>query len=332
MSPVRPRFPKTSQRARYLKTGIGLGYLRKKRIKHQLEYLSLKSFVWVVNLLPWRILYLLAEILARLAWALGIFHKTVFENLNRAFGKEKSKEEIRRIAFQSYRNWIKNGCEWFKYRISPKKLRKMFTIEGKENLDRALEKGRGVIALVGHFGSFVLMGARLAQEGVPFAFVMYGTSLKKGATLFKDIANHLDLNIIPSLPAFSSAQKSMAWLKENKILGLHGDRDFPKGIFVDFFGHPAATTPGPIILAQRTGATILPMITIREKNDRHRIIIDSPMELESTGNRGKDILLNVQKYTRILENYVRGYPGQWLWAYRRWKTKPEKEEKPLKEC
>ena len=301
--------------------------MKKKKVKHELEYLSLKSFVWLANLLSWRALYLLAEILARIAWILGIFHKTVFESLNRAFGKEKSKEEIRRIAFQSYRNCIRNGCEVCKYKISPTKLREMFTIEGKENLDKTLEKGKGVIALIGHFGNFPYMGARLAQEGTPFAFVMYGTSLKKGAKLLKNMANYADLNIIHSLPRQVSAQKSLNWLRENKILGLHGDRDFPRGIFVDFFGYPAATTSGPIILAKRTGATILPMITIRERNNKHKIIIDSPMELELTGDREKDILVNVQKYTKILENYVRRYPEQWLWAYKRWKTKPTEGKK-----
>jgi len=299
--------------------------VKKKKIKHELEYLSLKSFVWLANILPWRTLYLLAEVLTRIAWVSGIFHKIVFENLNRAFGKKKSKEEIKRIAFQSYRNWIRNGCESCKYKISSERLKKMFTIEGKENLDKALAKGKGVIALMGHFGNFVLMGVRLAQEGTPFAFVMYGTSLKRGAALFKEMANYADLNIIHSLPRRVSAQKCLAWLKENKILGLHGDRDFPRGIFVDFFGHPAATTSGPIILAKKTGATILPMIAIREKNNKHKILIDSPMELESTGNLEKDILLNVQRYTKILENYVRKYPEQWLWTYRRWKTVPEKQ-------
>jgi KDO2-lipid IV(A) lauroyltransferase len=47
------------------------------------------------------------------------------------------------------------------------------------------------------------------------------------------------------------------------------------------------------------------------------------MELESTGDRKKDILVNVKKYTKILENYVRKYPEQWLWTYRRWKTVPQ---------
>jgi KDO2-lipid IV(A) lauroyltransferase len=298
----------------------------RKKIKHQLEYLFLKSFVELLNVLPWKALYLLAEVLARIIWALGIFHKTVFENLNRAFGKEKSREEIKRIAFQSYCNWIRNGCESCKYKISSERLKKMFTIEGKENLNKALAKGKGVIALVGHFGNFALMGARLAQEGTPFAFIMYGASLKKGAKLFKNMANCANLNIIHSLPRRVSAQKSLNWLRENKILGLHGDRDFPRGVFVDFFGHPAATAPGPIILAKRTGATILPMIAVREKNNKHRVIIDSPMELESTGDKQRDILVNVEKYTKILENYVKKYPEQWLWTYRRWKTKPPKRE------
>ena len=298
-----------------------------KKVKHHLEYLSLKIFVLLVNFLPQRVLYFLANLLTRIAWSLCIFHKTIFENLNRAFGKEKSKEELKRIAFRSYRNGIKNACEGLKYNIPPEKMKELFTVEGKENLDQALKKGKGVIALCGHFGNFTLMGVRIAQEGVPFAFVMYGTSLKKGAALLKKISNYADLHIIPTLPRRTCAQKSLAWLKENKILGLHGDRNFPRGIFVDFFGHPAATTPGPIILAKRTGAAILPMISIRDKNDKHRIIIDSPMELELTGDRKRDILVNVQKYTKILENYVRKYPEQWLWTYRRWKTVPQRTQK-----
>jgi KDO2-lipid IV(A) lauroyltransferase len=296
--------------------------VKKKRIKHELEYLSLKASLWLVNLLPWWGLYLFASAVARIAWAAGIYHRVVFENLNRIFGNEKSEKEIREIAFRSYRNMAKNICEAAHYRASETQIKATFTIEGEENLQEALAKGKGVIALIGHFGNFAWLGAKLNLSGYRFAYIMYGTSLRKGARVFKKVANRFGLHVIPHLPHRPAVQKSLAWLRANRVLGLHGDRNFPSGVFVDFFGYPAATAPGPVILAKRTGATVLPMIAIRGKDDRHKIIIASPLEMVWTGEKEKDILRNVQKYTRVLEEYIRQYPEQWFWTYRRWKTKP----------
>jgi len=49
---------------------------------------------------------------------------------------------------------------------------------------------------------------------------------------------------------------------------------------------------------------------------------DPPVELIRTGDLEADITTNTQKFTSIIEGYVRRYPEQWLWVHRRWKTRP----------
>ena len=44
-----------------------------------------------------------------------------------------------------------------------------------------------------------------------------------------------------------------------------------------------------------------------------------------TGDLEADIIANTQKFTSVIEDYVRKYPEQWLWVHRRWKTRPEGE-------
>jgi KDO2-lipid IV(A) lauroyltransferase len=50
---------------------------------------------------------------------------------------------------------------------------------------------------------------------------------------------------------------------------------------------------------------------------------DPALELVRTGNLEADIAANTLRFTKVIEDYVRKYPDQWLWVHRRWKTRPE---------
>ncbi len=300
----------------------------KRWLKHNAGWVTLKIVIALVNILPLRMMYGLANGMAGLAWMLGVRRQIVFNNLNRAFGREKNPQEIRAIARETYRNIAKNICELLRvFKFSQAEIDKMFIIQGREYLDAALARGKGVIGLSGHLGNFPLMGAKLAQEGYSGASFIYGASEARVVKLFFDIGRHLGISLIPTSPSQASVRKSLKWLRENKILCIQADRNAPQGVFVDFFGYPAATPIGPVVLAKRTGATVLPMFVVREMNSRHRIIFGPPVELEATGNKEKDILVNSAKFTKIIESYVRKYPEQWLWTYRRWKTVPRRTQK-----
>lgn len=274
--------------------------------------------------MSWRMAYLFTRGMARFAWLIRLYHKTVFKNLNLALGKEKSEEELKRIARGAYHNLARYGVEVLRcYRLSQETIDGMFTIEGKENLDRALARGKGVMTVSGHLGNFMLMGTKLVQEGYPLGVLYREVRDKKVARLIKDMQKGINIHSIPALPAHRAVRKSLRWLRKNKILYLQQDRNFFEdrgAIWVNFFGQPAATAPGTVILAKRSGATLLPMFIVRKKGNKgYTIVIDPPVELELTGNKEKDILVNTQKFTKIIEDYVRRYPTQYFWIYKRWR-------------
>ena len=119
-------------------------------------------------------------------------------------------------------------------------------------------------------------------------------------------------------------EDSIRTLRNNGLLFIPLDQNFGTGgIFVNFFGRQAATATGPIVLAQRTQAAILPCFIIRQEDDTHKVVFEPSVTLEE-GESGRETLsINIQKLTDIIESYIRRYPAQWGWIHRRWKSKPK---------
>jgi len=109
------------------------------------------------------------------------------------------------------------------------------------------------------------------------------------------------------------------------------DQNMPpeQGVFVDFFGIPACTSTLMARMALRTGAAVVPGFCLWDATlRRYRVRFEPAMETLRTGSEEADILANTAAYTKIIEDYARRYPEQWLWVHRRWKTRPP-GEKPL---
>ena len=102
---------------------------------------------------------------------------------------------------------------------------------------------------------------------------------------------------------------------------------FRSGVFVDFFGRPASTASGVARLAVKTDAAVVPGFTIWDPGlKKYRLRFDPAVKLIRTKDRAADVVANTAQFTKIIEDYVRRYPDQWLWVHRRWKTRPEGEK------
>ena len=64
-------------------------------------------------------------------------------------------------------------------------------------------------------------------------------------------------------------------------------------------------------------------ISLRQPDDSHRVIVEPPLVLEQSGNKRQDLIANTQKFTKVIESYIRRYPEQWIWMHERWKTQPQ---------
>jgi len=97
----------------------------------------------------------------------------------------------------------------------------------------------------------------------------------------------------------------------------------PQGVFVPFFGIEACTAAGLARVALRTDASVIPAFTIWDPVIRkYRVHFDPALALVRTNDDEGDVIANTAMFTKVIEDYVRRYPDQWLWVHRRWKTRP----------
>jgi KDO2-lipid IV(A) lauroyltransferase len=164
------------------------------------------------------------------------------------------------------------------------------------------------------------MGVRLAAGGYPFSFVLRDPEVEQVANVFRFVLSRHGVGIVSSLPRRRATVESIRQLRENNILCILGDqRETQGGVFVDFFGRPAGTATGPVVLAMRTQAVILPVFSLRRPNDELVVVVEPAFQLEDSGDREKDIYANTARLTKIIERYVSEYPSQWFWLHKRWK-------------
>jgi KDO2-lipid IV(A) lauroyltransferase len=117
-------------------------------------------------------------------------------------------------------------------------------------------------------------------------------------------------------------------MKAGETVGILMDTNMtpPQGIFVPFFGMPACTASGLARVALHTDASVIPAFTIWDSElGRYRVHFAPALTLIRTGDDEADVIANTALFTKVIEDYVRRYPDQWLWVHRRWKTRPPGE-------
>ena len=282
-----------------------------------------KLLISLVNIWPLHYLHYLGEKLGRLTFFFwGARKKIILNNLELALGKEKSQKEIREIFKRNLENMGKGVLETIRYsRLSSDRLDKTITIEGKEYIDRALEAGKGVVALSAHLGNFPLIGMKFVSLGYQFAVVFRNPENEKLAQITRNFMKQGGIEPIPDKPRKICVRRSIQTLRKNGILFLQIDQNTrtKRGVFVDFFGYLVPTFTGPVVMALRTGAVIVPLFIVRNGDNTHTIIVDPPVELELTGDKDRDIFLNIARLTKVSESYIRRYPEQWWWIHRRFR-------------
>ena len=295
-----------------------------KKFERVISILAVQFVMKVSSHLPRKCVQAFGGLLGQLTYFLSRrYRKISMNNLRLAFGNGKTQSELKVIAHKTHINLGKGLCEALgSTRYSHRELRELISLEGKENLESVLENGKGIIAFSAHFGSFGLLAPRLAAEGYPINIIFQKPETEKIAEIFYSCLEYHGINVIPASPRRKATTESLKHLRQNEIVCILGDqRELQGGVFIDFFNHPAGTATGPVVLAMRTGAGIVPMFSLRKPGDRHVVIIEPVFELSLTGSKEKDIYTNTAMLNKIIENYVRRFPSQWFWLHQRWKLR-----------
>jgi len=305
---------------------------KKKFVRRKIGWILLRVNSSLIQIVPFRFTMYLGRVFGLLAYFFARRHRKIaLEGLGTAFSKEKTSCQIRKIARKCFEFIGETAWEILYFLNRRDLIKERVDIVGKDNLVKALEKKKGVIALGAHFGNFPLMCLRLKEEGFVVNTLARPMRDEKAGSLIHKLRTEGGIKTIFSYPRKESVFGSLRALSNSEILVIQMDQNFGTGgVWVKFFGRLAATPVGPIVLALRSGAAIVPMFIVRKATGRHTLFIEEQVELEERQDKEETILVNAVKLTKIIENWVRRYPELWGWIHRRWKSRPDKKVYGLK--
>jgi KDO2-lipid IV(A) lauroyltransferase len=293
-------------------------------LRHRLEYAPVWLLVHVLGVLPRPVARAIGTLLARLVYLLHFRLRSVgLHNLKIAF-PEKPAHERRRILKEVFTGLGRQLAEFCLFPTYTRaNVAQVAIHDGMENYEAARARGKGVLFLTGHFGGWEIGSFVHSILGYPMQIVVRDLDNPYVAKL---VTHYRCLHGNRVVDKDEFARGLLAAMRDGETVGILMDTNMtpPQGVFVDFFGVPACTASGLARVALKTDAAVVPGFTLWDPELRkYRVQLSPALELIRTENNEADVLANTELFTKVIEQYARRYPEQWLWVHRRWKTRPE---------
>ncbi|MFQ5835376.1 MAG: lysophospholipid acyltransferase family protein [bacterium] len=265
--------------------------------------------------LPSSLAYYVAKGLADLCFLMPIgkyrlYKKAAFNNVSLVLGRSENDPLVRKTVVGVYRNFAKYLREflWLPG-LNQKKIFRLVTPLGVENLDCALSKRKGAILLSTHFGNWEWGGISLALSGYKVNFLVRAHKNKKTDRLFNHIREKKGIKIIP----LTRLKEGIKVLKKNEILAILADENLGQTMKAELFSREVDIPSGPFRLARKTEAMITPAFIVRDRwNGRQKGIVEAPLEVKRSQSEERDLQEAINSFIQIMEDYLRYYPDHWL--------------------
>jgi KDO2-lipid IV(A) lauroyltransferase len=261
-------------------------------------------------------------------------------NISQVF--ERDENELKKIIKKNLQNHARNVLELIKYpQINRNNLPNFLSTEGLENLDRELQKGKGVILATAHFGAKQLLQVGLGLSGYKLNQIHYHMTEDELSFIQKRVSQKQRIRIEQQIPITFIASNSFLrsvynCLKKNEIVIIAADgigipKHMKKGYEpFNFFNKKMLFPTNIATLSKRTGASVLPVFVVREGNIKHKMIIEPPINTNGSDDNP------VKTFIGSLEKYIRQYPHLWeFWEEFEEETlivDPDKKEDSVEGC
>jgi len=239
---------------------------------------------------------------------------------------ERSEAERRAIWRSSCAELGRSAVEWARLpSLSTEALLERVEVDGVEHLARAAEFGRGVFAITAHYGNFEYIPAviRALLPGVSLSVVGRTMPTPGMQSMIERRRIRGGGEVIAQ-----DAREILRALRAGTILGIlidHYTRERRGGVLVPFLAIRAWTTAGPALLAQRTGAPVVPIHIRRVRKGHHRIEVEPALELPRSGDREQDVMAATALMNEVVGRWIREDPVPWIWSHRRFRHSPDAE-------
>lgn len=290
------------------------------------QYLPLKWVLSLIALLPFWILYGIADVIYILIYYIVRYRrKVVINNITESF-PEKSPKECKQIARRFFRQFADYIVETIKLNhISDKQIQRRMTFEGVELIDKLIDDGKSITAYLSHCGnwewipSITLWSRHEIHKHLEFCQVYRPLNNK----WFDDYFLHLRSRFNSlSFQKHKVFRDLLRLRKDNmpSVTGFMSDQkpsDGDEHYITMFLNHPTAIISGTEMIARKLQMAVV-YFDIQKPRRGHYHVITSLI----TDDASKEPELFVTAtYSRLLEQTIRNTPHIWLWSHKRWKHK-----------
>ena len=278
---------------------------------------------WLAARLPLRWLMGLGRLVGAAAYHLARSRRRITEvNLRLCF-PELSEAERRRLARGAFVHAGVSVAEMIMVWLNPnRRVDHRFTLRGLEHLERAQALGRGVILLAGHFSCIDVASGPVSRA--TDVDVMYRENKNpvwewlqvRGRRQYFDGVIERD-----------DTRQVLRRLKAGRTVWYAADQDYGRkhSVFAPFFGIPAATITATARLARFNRS---PVVFLTQYRDLRSLTWEARFHPALEDFPSDDEVADATHINRIIEQAIRERPEQYLWAHRRFKTRPLGEARP----
>ena len=283
-----------------------------------LIFLGYKFVEFLALATPYPLTYFIASVSARILFNLKFGVDALKTNVANVLKLDKNNKEVAATVRKIYINWFLTVADFLKHkRVSKEKLKQIIEITGLENLDKALEKGKGVVIFTAHIGNVEWGACRVAAEGYGIWVVGIHRPYEPNNKFFESRRLAKGVRIVY---VNKSLLNIFRILKNNEIIAMPTDWDSQGTAHAhDFFGKKAYIPFGPVEIAMKSGAPLIPCFIHRTTKYNHFIEMEKPLELETEGEKKELIDINTAKMAKVLQKYIKEHIDQWemfhdIWA------------------
>ncbi len=280
------------------------------------------GLLWLVVQLPYRWLLALGRGLGWLMYHLAASRRHIIErNLELCF-PELSVAERQRLLRE---NLVSTGMTFFEMAICwwwpVERLKRLGTVEGLEHLRQAEADGQGVILMALHFTTLEMGGALLCMQQD-----MYGMYRAHKNPLFDFIQRHGREQRLLGAIERDDVRGMLKILRAGGVVWYAPDQDYgaQRSLFVPLFGVQAATVTATSKFARLGRARVVPFTQTRLADGTGYKVTVHPALADFPGDSEEADCLRINQW---IEQAIRQQPEQYLWAHRRFKTRPAGEAK-----
>jgi KDO2-lipid IV(A) lauroyltransferase len=231
---------------------------------------------------------------------------------------------LRRAAQEAFDSYARYWLESFRLpHLSARTVDRGMREDGYRYVVEGLEAGNGVILALPHLGGWEWAGRWLVDRRHGLTVVVERLDPPELFDWFADLRAKLGMRVVSLGP--DAGREVVAALRRNDIVCLLCDRDIQRnGVAVEFFGERTTLPAGPVTLALRSGAPILPTaVYFTDRSNGHFGVVRPPIALQRSGDGLRaDVERGTQALAAELEHLIRRAPEQWHLFQPNWPSDP----------